>query len=86
MTTLREIHERCKARHTVSNPQWYTVSAPLCDACGAYFPCPDYSDAAAALAILDASTWGCRDPDLRLIPDATIRQSRVDPAPLEKGR
>lgn len=52
--TLREIHERCKARHTPwIHPGMGTRSCLVCDV---PYPCPDYSDAVAALAILDAAT------------------------------
>lgn len=52
--TLREIHERCKARHddpveAMSRTGLYR----FCGCCDESWPCADYSDAVAALAILD---------------------------------
>lgn len=53
--TLRAIHERCKARHAKRVFDDDTHLEPECYHCCEPFPCPDYSDAVAALAILDAA-------------------------------
>lgn len=72
--TLRQIHERCKARHARDFP-WTE-----CKWCKLTHPCADYSDAVAALALLEhcSTSWASRDglqaygetsQRLRLVPD-----------------
>jgi hypothetical protein len=80
--TLRMIHERAKTRHAKSV---CTTDGWRCKYCKQLDPCPDYSDAVAALAILNASnleTSARIDYRWRLVPDPV---GVVSPRPNERN-
>jgi hypothetical protein len=53
--TLREIHEGCKHRHRSVRrfDDYEQRELDVCDNCGVLHPCPEYTDAVAALDLLD---------------------------------
>lgn len=86
MSSIREHLEAIRDRHTDS---------PWCTLCGQRGPCPDFVDAVAALATLDACVldefWDNDSPNtssnplqIRLVPDASL-SARGDEQPAKEN-
>ena len=84
-STIRALWERVQERHFV-DPNWkIQTGGSVCAKCHLLWPCLDYSDAVAALRLLDEADtaplweWPDGQTPFRLIPDP----SRGDPEPNE---
>lgn len=94
--TLRQIHERCKARHYRVSTMFGGTACIHCGKPWGHDGCPDYSDAVAAVDILGRADsvfdedGTCHMPRIREIPDPdpqpSSRPAEATPLPDAEGK